>query len=253
MSEETHLGDFVEVYDTTLRDGTQGEGISFSADDKLMIARRLDELGIHYIEGGWPGSNPKDEEFFRRAGELHLKHARLAAFGSTRHPRNAIEDDPNVSSLLKANTPTVTLFGKSWRLHVERALGITLEENLKLISETVSYLKAHGREVISTPSTSSTGMPLTPTMRWESWKWPRRPVQTRLCCVTPMGAACPSLFRRRPRRPGGGSGCVWASMPTTIASWEWPTRWWRCWPAPPTSRAPSMATASAPVMPTCVR
>ena len=148
MSEETHLGDFVEVYDTTLRDGTQGEGISFSADDKLMIARRLDELGIHYIEGGWPGSNPKDEEFFRRAGELDLKHARLAAFGSTRHPRNAIEDDPNVSSLLKANTPTVTLFGKSWRLHVERALGITLEENLKLISETVSYLKAHGREVI---------------------------------------------------------------------------------------------------------
>ena len=148
MADETHAGNLVELYDTTLRDGTQGEGISFSADEKLMIARRLDELGIHYIEGGWPGSNPKDEEFFRRAGELHLKQARLAAFGSTRHPRNAIEDDPNVSSLLKANTPTVTVFGKSWRLHVEQALGITLEENLKLISETVSYLKAHGREVI---------------------------------------------------------------------------------------------------------
>ena len=148
MPEETHRGDFVEAYDTTLRDGTQGEGVSFSADDKLMIARRLDELGIHYIEGGWPGSNPKDEEFFRRSGELNLQQARLVAFGSTRHPKNAIEDDPNVSSLLKAATPTVTVFGKSWRLHVERALGITLEENLKLISETVSYLKAHGKEVI---------------------------------------------------------------------------------------------------------
>ena len=148
MADETHAENFVELYDTTLRDGTQGEGISFSADEKLMIARRLDELGVHYIEGGWPGSNPKDEEFFRRAAELGLKQARLAAFGSTRHPKNSIEEDPNVSALLKANTPTVTVFGKSWRLHVERALGVTLEENLTLISETVSYLKAHGRKVI---------------------------------------------------------------------------------------------------------
>ncbi len=148
MPEENHSGNFVEAYDTTLRDGTQGEGVSFSADDKLMVARRLDDLGIHYIEGGWPGSNPKDEEFFRRSGELHLKHARLVAFGSTRHPKNAIEEDPNVRALLQAGTATVTIFGKSWPLHVERALGITLEENRKIISETVAYLKAHGKEVI---------------------------------------------------------------------------------------------------------
>ena len=150
MSEDNgnHEGSFVEIYDTTLRDGTQGEGVSFSADDKLMVARRLDELGVHYIEGGWPGSNPKDAEFFKRAGELQLRNAKLAAFGSTRHPKNTIEDDPNVRALIEAATPVVTIFGKSWPLHVERALGISLEENLKLIAETVGYLKASGREVI---------------------------------------------------------------------------------------------------------
>ncbi len=139
---------FVEAYDTTLRDGTQGEGVTFSADEKLMIARRLDELGVHYIEGGWPGSNPKDAEFFSRAGELHLKHARLVAFGSTRHPRNFVQDDANVKALIEAGTPVVTIFGKSWPLHVERALGISLEENLHLIDETIAYLKVHGKEVI---------------------------------------------------------------------------------------------------------
>ncbi len=148
MSEEKQNANFVEAYDTTLRDGTQGEGVSFSADDKLMIARRLDELGIPYIEGGWPGSNPKDEEFFRRSGELHLKHSKLVAFGATRHPKNTVENDPNVQALIKANTETVTIFGKSWPLHVERALGITLEQNLQLISETVAYLKSQGKEVI---------------------------------------------------------------------------------------------------------
>ncbi len=138
----------VLTYDTTLRDGAQGEKISFSVEDKLMIARKLDELGIDYIEGGWPGSNPRDKEFFRRLDELDLKHARLAAFGSTRYPKNRIESDPNVRALVEANTPVVTIFGKSWDLHTERALGITEEENLTLISETVEYLKAHGKEVI---------------------------------------------------------------------------------------------------------
>lgn len=144
----TNHTEHIEAYDTTLRDGTQGEGVTFSADEKLMIARRLDELGVDYIEGGWPGSNPKDAEFFARAGELCLKHARLVAFGSTRHPRNAVQDDPNVKALLAAGTPVVTIFGKSWPLHVQRALGITLEQNLLLIAETIAYLKVHGKEVI---------------------------------------------------------------------------------------------------------
>ena len=138
----------VFTYDTTLRDGTQGENISFSVDDKLMIVRKLDELGIDYIEGGWPGSNPRDKDFFDRAKSLDLKHSRLAAFGSTRYSRNTPESDPNVQALVAAETPVVTIFGKSWELHTERALGVTEEQNLAMISETVAYVKQQGREVV---------------------------------------------------------------------------------------------------------
>ena len=137
------------TFDTTLRDGTQGESVSFSVDDKLLIAQKLDELGIDYIEGGWPGSNPKDKEFFTRAeAELHLKHAKLTAFGATRFARHTVEEDRSVQSLVSAGTPVVSIFGKSWDLHTTRALGISEEENLKLITETVAYLKAHGKEVV---------------------------------------------------------------------------------------------------------
>jgi len=114
----------IQTFDTTLRDGTQGEAVSFSVDDKLIIAQKLDELGIDYIEGGWPNSNPKDKEFFKRAKDVKFKHARLTAFGSTRFAKNAVDQDPNVRALLDAETPTVSLFGKSWDLHVHRALGI---------------------------------------------------------------------------------------------------------------------------------
>src|SRR5499425_2381660 len=112
------------TFDTTLRDGTQGESISFSVEDKLTIAQKLDELGIDYIEGGWPGSNPKDREFFSRARELQLKHAKLTAFGATRFAKNRVDQDPNVRALLEAGTPVISIFGKSWDLHVNRALGI---------------------------------------------------------------------------------------------------------------------------------
>ncbi len=138
----------IQTFDTTLRDGTQGEAVSFSVEDKLVIAQKLDELGIDYIEGGWPNSNPKDKEFFQRARELTLKHSRLTAFGSTRFSKNKVEQDPNVRALLDAETPTISIFGKSWDLHVHRALGIEEEDNLALISETVKYLKDHGREVV---------------------------------------------------------------------------------------------------------
>jgi 2-isopropylmalate synthase len=138
----------VIIYDTTLRDGTQGENVSFSVDDKLAIARKLDELSIDYIEGGWPGSNPRDKEFFKRMDELDLKHARIAAFGSTRYPRNKVEADPNVKALLDAKTPVVTIFGKSWDLHTERALKVTEKQNLAMIAETVRHIKDQGRELI---------------------------------------------------------------------------------------------------------
>ncbi|HEY7302833.1 MAG TPA: citramalate synthase [Bryobacteraceae bacterium] len=136
------------TFDTTLRDGTQGESVSFSVDDKLLIAAKLDELGIDYIEGGWPGSNPKDKEFFERARSLKFKNARLTAFGATRFAKNTVDKDSNVAGLIAAETPAVSIFGKSWDFHVRRALGITEDENLVLISDTVSYLKSHGREVI---------------------------------------------------------------------------------------------------------
>src|SRR5271157_1588835 len=138
----------ISTFDTTLRDGTQGESISFSVDDKLIIARKLDDLGIDYIEGGWPGSNPKDKEFFARAAEWKPRHARLTAFGSTRFAKNPVEEDRNVRALVEAGTPVVSIFGKTWDLHVRRALGITEGENLRLISETVKHLKDHGKEVV---------------------------------------------------------------------------------------------------------
>jgi 2-isopropylmalate synthase len=138
----------ISTFDTTLRDGTQGEAVSFSVEDKLLIAQKLDDLGIDYIEGGWPGSNPKDKEFFRAASSLQLKHARLTAFGSTRFARHRVEEDRNVQALVEAGTPAVSIFGKTWDLHVERALAISLDLNLKLISETVAHLKANGKEVI---------------------------------------------------------------------------------------------------------
>lgn len=138
----------VFTFDTTLRDGTQGEAVSFSVDDKLAIAEKLDELGIDYIEGGWPGSNPRDKEFFERAKTLQLKHAKLTAFGSTRLAKNPVEKDPSITELLAALTPVISIFGKTWDFHVRTALGITEEENRRLISETVGHLISHGREVV---------------------------------------------------------------------------------------------------------
>jgi 2-isopropylmalate synthase len=136
------------IYDTTLRDGTQREGISLSADDKIKIAKRLDDLGVHYIEGGWPGSNPKDVEFFRRAAVLPWKNAKIAAFGSTRRKHSDPAGDANILALLEAETPVVTLVGKSWDLHVREVLETTMEENLAMIGESVAYCKSQGKEVI---------------------------------------------------------------------------------------------------------
>jgi 2-isopropylmalate synthase len=138
----------ISLYDTTLRDGTQGEDVSFSAEDKIKIAKRLDSFGVTYIEGGWPGSNPKDMEFFERARDTKFAHSKIAAFGSTRRAKNPVEKDANIRALLDAQTPVVTIFGKSWLLHVKQALQISPEENLTIIADSVAYLKKHGKEVI---------------------------------------------------------------------------------------------------------
>src|ERR1700756_4159608 len=120
----------IKIYDVTLRDGTQGENIAFSIQDKLRIAYKLDELGIHYIEGGWPGSNERDEGFFKEVKKLKLNKSRIAAFGSTRRADKRCDIDENIQSLLRAETPVVTIVGKSWDFHVKEALKISLEENL---------------------------------------------------------------------------------------------------------------------------
>ncbi len=138
----------IELFDTTLRDGTQGEHVSLSALDKLRIAKKLDEFGVDIIEGGWPGSNPKDKEFFDLAKKESWNHAKICAFGSTRRKDFSPENDPNLTAILEAETPLVSIFGKSWTLHAEVALGVSLEENLDLISSSVAYLHSKGKRVI---------------------------------------------------------------------------------------------------------
>ncbi len=137
----------IEVYDTTLRDGSQCEDVNFSVEDKITVARALDELGIHYIEGGWPGSNPRDVEFFSRAKKLRLPNARLAAFGSTRRPGVQAAKDANLKALVESGAQVACIFGKSWDFHVTEALEISLEENLELIHDSVKYLKKHFEKV----------------------------------------------------------------------------------------------------------
>lgn len=138
----------IMLYDTTLRDGTQAEDISFLVSDKVRIAQQLDELGVHYIEGGWPGSNPKDIAFFQEIKNVTLKQAKIAAFGSTRRAKTTPELDNNIQTLIQADPDVVTIFGKSWDFHVHEALRITLEENLELINDSLAYLKKHIPEVI---------------------------------------------------------------------------------------------------------
>ncbi len=141
-------GQKVEIYDTTLRDGSQQVGLDLTVADKLRVASVLDSLGVDVIEGGWPGSNPKDAEFFDRVQGLELRNAQLAAFGATRLPRRDVEDDANLAALLAANTPIVTLVGKAWTLHVDEALRTTREENLAMVAESVAFMAAAGRRVV---------------------------------------------------------------------------------------------------------
>ncbi len=138
----------IRIYDTTLRDGAQAEDIAFSVEDKVRITKKLDELGIHYIEGGWPGANPKDFQFFREVSHVSLTHARVAAFGSTCRPGNRPEKDRNIRTLLETNTPVVTIFGKSWDVHPREVMRIDLDENLDMISRSIEFLKKRTDEIV---------------------------------------------------------------------------------------------------------
>ena len=142
------MSNSVKIYDTTLRDGTQGEGISFSVTDKLLITEKLDQFGVDYIEGGFPGSNPRDITYFQEAQKLRLKHAKLAAFGSTRRAGVKASEDAQIKTLLDSGMPVTTIVGKTWTLHVTEIIRTTLEENLAMIEDSARYLTSQGREVI---------------------------------------------------------------------------------------------------------
>ena len=159
----------VEIYDTTLRDGSQGEGVNFSLADKLRIAERLDAYGFHYIEGGWPGSNPKDIEFFAEARRRTFKNAKLAAFGSTRRKGVSVENDEQVRLLLEAETPAVTIYGKTWLLHVKEVLRTSPDENLSIIADTIRFLKDHGRMVVYDAEHAFDGYRDSPEYAMDTW------------------------------------------------------------------------------------
>ena len=160
----------VEIYDTTLRDGSQGEGINFSVADKLRIAEKLDAFGVHYIEGGWPGSNPKDIEFFAQAKKKKFKNAKLAAFGSTRKKSTPVEQDDQVRLLIEAGTPVVTIYGKTSMLHVKEVLRCTPDENIAMIADTVKYLKDHGKFVIYDAEHAFDGYKLNAEYALDTWR-----------------------------------------------------------------------------------
>jgi len=178
----------VELYDTTLRDGTQREGISLSCDDKLRIAERLDRLGVAFIEGGWPGSNPKDAELFARArSELALEHAVLAAFGATRRAGVAAADDPQLVALLECGAPVCTVFGKTSPLQVKSVLRVSPDENLRMIEETVALLATRGRRTFFDAEHFFDGYAADPGYALAALDAAAR---RRWCCATLTAAAC---------------------------------------------------------------
>ncbi len=160
----------VEIYDTTLRDGSQGEGINFSALDKIRIAEKLDAFGVHYIEGGWPGSNPKDMEFFQQASRRQWTHARIAAFSMTRRKGTAVEDDGLMRQILEAETPVATIVGKTWLLHVKEVIRAQPDENLAMIADTVRYLKDQGKTVLYDAEHAFDGFKDEPDYSLATWK-----------------------------------------------------------------------------------
>ena len=245
--------DEFHVYDTTLRDGAQQEGLTLTVADKLAIARRLDEFGVGFIEGGWPGAIPKDTEFFRRARtELDLRHAQLAAFGATRRPGVQAADDPQVAALRESGAPVVTLVAKSHDRHVRLALRTTLEENLAMIRDTVSHLRAEGQRVFLDAEHFFDGYRSDPAYALEVVRTAAEAGRGRGRAVRHQRRHAARRAGRRGQRggrrpPARGS----ASTATTTPPARWPTAWSRWRPGSATCRAAPTATASGPATPTC--
>ena len=247
------VDDQFHVYDTTLRDGAQQEGLNLTVADKLVIARHLDRLGVGFIEGGWPGAIPKDTEFFRRAQtELELGHATLAAFGSTRKAGVKAADDPQVAALRESRAPVVTLVAKSHDRHVELALRTTLDENLAMIADTVRHLTAEGQRVFLDAEHFFDGYRANPAYAIECVRAADRGGRERGRAVRHQRRHdADRARRRRPRGRAGDRGADWASTATTTPAAASPTPWSRWRRASPTCRAPPTATASGPATRTC--
>ncbi len=237
----------VAIYDTTLRDGAQAEGVSFSSADKLRIAERLDAFGVHYVEGGWPGSNPKDMEFFSAAADRRYRTTRIAAFGSTRRANTTCEQDTQVNTLLQANTPVVTLVGKTWSLHVAEVIRTTPEENRAMISDSVRFFKEHGKEVIYDAEHFFDGYREDPRYALATLQAAQEAgVDTVVLCDT-NGGTLPSDVGRITAEVCAAMNTVQSGFtPTTTAGSASPTRWPRSRTARSRSRAPSTVTANAP-------
>jgi 2-isopropylmalate synthase len=186
----------VEIYDTTLRDGSQGEGINFSLADKIRIAERLDQFGVHYIEGGWPGSNPKDLEFFQQAAKRRWRNARIASFGFTRRKGVAVEQDDQIRMLLDAETPVVTIVGKTWLLHVTEVLRAKPDENLAMIADTIRYLKDHGKTVVYDAEHSFDGFKDEPEYALATWQAAEKAGADVICLCDTNGGCLPSEIAR---------------------------------------------------------
>ena len=186
----------VEIYDTTLRDGSQGEGINFSLADKLRIAERLDQFGVHYIEGGWPGSNPKDMEFFAQARRRKWRNAKIACFGFTRRKGVAVENDDQIRMLLEAESPVVTVVGKTWLLHVTEVLHVRPDENLAMIADTIRYLKDHGKIVVYDAEHSFDGFTEEPEYALATWQAAEKAGADCICLCDSNGGRLPSEVAR---------------------------------------------------------
>ena len=206
----------IKLFDTTLRDGAQTEGISFTVEDKLKIAKLLDRLGLHYIEGGWPGSNPKDIEFFRRAKELKLRNAKMVAFGSTRRAKVKPEDDANLKAIIGSGAPTVAIFGKTWDFHVTDALKITLDENLELVEDSIRFLKKSGKEVIFDAEHFFDGYKSNPKYAVKVLKAAEKGGADILCLCDTNGGTLPSEIGKIIDEIGRRSGSRLGSMRITI-------------------------------------
>ena len=243
----------IAIYDTTLRDGSQGEGVNFSLQDKLRITERLDELGVDYIEGGYPLSNPKDEGYFRAVRDLDLAHARVAAFGMTRRKDISAEDDAGMKALVGSGAPVITIVGKSWDFQVTEVLGVSLDENCRMIADSVAFCVSRVEEVVYDAEHFFDGYRHNPDYALQDLAG-RRGRRRRL--AGPLRHQRRDLARRdrrrrrgRPREP---SRFPSASTPTTTASSPWPTPWPRSARGPRRSRGRSTASASGAATSTSV-